>query len=82
MKPIIGLALVLVIAQTGCVRRALVRNPASPCVPTAPMPIHGLGDGPRGSMPVSTPRPTQDHMPIARLVPCYLADSLRVRPDR
>jgi hypothetical protein len=79
MKPLFALVVVGLVIQGGPQRRAAPDTLTKPCVPTEPMPIAGLhGRPPEPAMPVVRPDSTwRSRMPIIKLIPCYLVDSLR-----
>ena len=79
MKSLLGLVLVGVVVQGGDSRRLERPGPQLSCVATERMPILGLIVHPTDHMPVDKPDSAwHSRMPIIRLVPCYLADSLPV----
>lgn len=74
VNQLLGLSLVGLLFQPGKVQRLRVDSLPRSCVATERMPIVGLYGRPPEPMPVFRSDSTwRSRMPVAKLVPCYLA---------
>ena len=81
MKSLFGLVFVAFVIQGARRPPAVAESITVSCVPTERMPIAGLHRHPPEPMPVAKPDSMwRSSMPRIKLIPCYLADSLRVDP--